>query len=59
MCQLIQQLLEEYLYAMERLSNINCITTPETLIKSKSVGAAYVDMILSVMEVKDFWLSFL
>ena len=59
MCQLIQELLEEYLYAMERLNDISGITTPETLIKSKPVGAAYIKARLAVMEVKDFWLSFL
>ena len=59
MCQLIQELLEEYLYAMERLNGISGITTPETLIKSKPVGAAYTRAWLSLIESKDFWLLFL
>ena len=41
-CQLIQEPLEEYLYAMEQLNKIIGITTPETLIKSKPAGAAYI-----------------
>ncbi len=41
-CQVIQELLEEYFCAMERLNDISGITTPETLIKSKPAGAAYI-----------------
>ena len=40
--QLIQEPLEGYLYAMERLNETIGITTPETLIKSKPAGAAYI-----------------
>ena len=41
-CQLIQEPLEGHLYAMERLNEISGIMTPETLIKSKPAGAAYI-----------------
>ena len=41
-CEVIQEILKEYLRAMERLNDISGITTPETLIKSKPAGAAYI-----------------